>query len=278
MLSGTKLDGVALVVGAGAGIGRESAFSLAEAGARVVVFADMNEETAKSSSIESKQFATNTEYQTATFTMNVKDAKGVQDMVDFVVREFGRLDYCVNAAGVDNGVHRPLSETDIDSFDNIMYTNARGMLLCTRAQVAAMQKQDPRSFTSRSGTRDIGRGAIVNVCSANSFAGLPGKGSYTISKHACMAVTKMAGIDHTAEGIRCNAVCPAWVRTPLLDVELERNPEIRAMISAVSPLKRAAEGEEVADTIAYLLSPSATYISGSSVMIDAAITTTLRLF
>ena len=98
---------------------------------------------------------------------------------------------CLNQ--VDNGVHKPFSTTDIDSFDRIQNTNARGMFLCCRAQAAAMQKQTSLSFTSRTGTRDIGRGAIVNVCSANSFAGLPGKGSYTISKHACMAVTKMCG-------------------------------------------------------------------------------------
>lgn len=70
------------------------------------------------------------------------------------------------------------------------------MFLCCRAEAAAMRKQTSRSFTSRTGTRDIGRGAIVNVCSANSFAGLIGKGSYTVSKHACMAVTKMVGKLH----------------------------------------------------------------------------------
>lgn len=93
---------------------------------------------------------------------------------------------------VDNGVHAPLAETDIDNFDRIMNINARGNLVCVRAQVAAMLKQEPKTWTSRNGTRDIGRGAIVNIASANSYVGLPGKGSYTISKHAFMAITKMA--------------------------------------------------------------------------------------
>lgn len=84
----------------GSGIGREAAFSLAEAGAKVVVFADMNTETAKASSEESKKYARNQEYQTTIFEMNVQDDKSVQAMVDFVVKEFGRLDYAVNAAGV----------------------------------------------------------------------------------------------------------------------------------------------------------------------------------
>jgi NAD(P)-dependent dehydrogenase (short-subunit alcohol dehydrogenase family) len=86
-----------------------------------------------------------------------------------------------------------LADTDIENFDRIMNINTRGNLLCVRAQAAAMRNQNPTTWTIRNGTRDIGRGAIVNVASANSFAGLPGKGSYTISKHASMGITKMAG-------------------------------------------------------------------------------------
>ena len=73
-------------------------------------------------------------------------------------------------------------------------------------------------------------------------------------------------------------MCPTWVRTPLLDVEIEKNPQVRDMISAIVPIKRAAECEEVADTIAYLCSPAASYINGTSIVIDAAVTTTVRLF
>ncbi|CRG89952.1 hypothetical protein PISL3812_06992 [Talaromyces islandicus] len=254
MIFGTQLDGIALVVGSGRGIGQQCAFSLAEAGVKAVVFADMNEETAKASAEESKTYATH-KYSATTFKMNVVDEKSVQDMVDFTVKEFGRIDYCVNAAGVDNGVHAPLANIDIENYDRIMTINAKGMMLCVRAELQAMQKQSPKTFTSRNGTRDIGRGAIVNLASANSFAGLPGKGSYTISKHAIMGLTKMAGLDHSPEGIRCNAVCPTWVRTPLLDVELQKNPEVQGIINAMVPIKRAAECEEVAETVAFLCSP-----------------------
>lgn len=90
------------MIQSGSGIGREAAFSLAEAGAKVVVFADMNEETAKTSSEESKRYASNKDYQTTIFKMNVQDDKSVQDMVDYVVKEFGRIDYAVNAAGVSD--------------------------------------------------------------------------------------------------------------------------------------------------------------------------------
>jgi hypothetical protein len=93
---------------------------------------------------------------------------------------------------VDNGVHASLADTDIENFDRVMSINARGNLLCVRAEAAAMRKQTPKTWASRNGTRDIGRGVIINIASANSFAGLPGKGAYTISKHASMGITKMA--------------------------------------------------------------------------------------
>ncbi|KAI0389317.1 oxidoreductase, partial [Xylariaceae sp. FL0594] len=262
----------------GRGIGREAGFSLAEAGAAVIVFADKDEDTAKASSEESKKYASNKEYRTTIFQMNVQNEESVQAMVDFVVKEFGRLDYAVNAAGIDNGVPAPIAETDVNNFDAIMRINTRGNLLCVRAQAAAMLKQPSKTWSSRNGIRDIGRGAIVNLASANSFAGLPSKGSYTISKHALTGITKMAALDHTGKGVRVNAVCPTWVRTPLLDVEMSKNPEVQGQISAMVPIKRAAECEEVSDVIAFLCSPAASYINGASVLIDCAVTTTARLF
>lgn len=87
----------------------------------------------------------------------------------------------------------PVADTDIDNFDHVMNINAKGMMLCLRAETAAMRKQESRTYAGRTGNRDIGRGVIVNCASANSFAGLPGKMSYTVSKHAVMALTKMTG-------------------------------------------------------------------------------------
>lgn len=84
-------------------------------------------------------------------------------------------------------------------------------------------------------------------------------------------------MDHAREGIRCNSVCPTWVQTPLLDLELQKNPQVQAEISTVVPIKRAAKCEEVSDAIAFLCSPAASYINGTSLVIDCAVTTTIRL-
>ena len=177
-----------------------------------------------------------------------------------------------------------------------MNVNVKGILICNRAMSKAMAAQEPRTFKSRNGTRDIGRGSIVNVASANSYAGLPGKTAYVTSKHAVMGITKSAGtlpsfpvdsellddrfavaIDNTAHRVRVNAVCPSWVRTPMLEEEIRLNPSVPDAIKAACPFGRIAEPEEVADVIVFLCSPGASYVTGTGLIIDAGLTLTLHL-
>lgn len=97
------------------------------------------------------------------------------------------------AAQIDNDSHTPIFDTTIEEFDKVMNINARGVLTCTRAVSKAMLAQDSRHTTTRSGTRDLGRGSIVNLGSANSYAAIPGKVAYVASKHAVMGITKASG-------------------------------------------------------------------------------------
>lgn len=97
------------------------------------------------------------------------------------------------AAQIDSDSHTPISDSSIEDFDKVMNVNAKGVLTCTRAVSKAMLAQDSRQATTRSGTRDIGRGSIVNLGSANSYAAIPGKVAYVASKHAMMGITKTAG-------------------------------------------------------------------------------------
>lgn len=135
-------------------------------------------------------------------------------------------------------------------------------MTCTRAVSKVMLAQEPRSVKTRNGTRDIGRGSIVNIGSANSYAALPGKVAYMTSKHAMMGITKTAGessgrpiqvpyanrghlaLDCASKGVRVNAVCPSWLRTPMVEAECKKNPNLDGAIKASSPLSRAAELEE----------------------------------
>ena len=94
---------------------------------------------------------------------------------------------------IDNGVHEAIYDSSIDDYDNVMNVNAKGVLTCVRAVSKVMLGQESRSVTTRNGTRNIGRGSIVNLGSANSYAALPGKVAYVASKHAMMGITKTAG-------------------------------------------------------------------------------------
>ena len=106
------------------------------------------------------------------------------------------LIWTVSYTQIENLSYAPLADCSIEDYDKVMDINAKGTMLCVRAQLKAMKSQEPRSYTGRTGTRDIGRGAIVNIASAHAHVGLPGKMAYTTSKHAVIGITKMAGKFH----------------------------------------------------------------------------------
>ncbi|KAL9106438.1 MAG: hypothetical protein Q9227_008526 [Pyrenula ochraceoflavens] len=260
----------------GSGIGKETAFSFAQAGVRAIVFADISETNGTQAVEDTKKYASNSEYRGVFFKVDVADEAGVQEMVDFAVKEFGRIDYAVNGAGVDNGVYLPFAESVPEDYDHVMAVNAKGLMLCVQAEIKAMLAQESRQYTSRGGTRDIGRGSIINIASANSYAGLPGKMAYVVSKHAGMGITKMAALDHAKDGIRINSVCPTWVKTPMQEEELRKNPATLDLIQRMVPCKRVADPEEVADAIVFLASPASSYINGTGLMIDGGVTLSVK--
>ncbi|KAI1144239.1 NAD(P)-binding protein [Hypoxylon sp. FL0543] len=274
----TKLTlngGIALITGAASGIGKETAFAFAEAGAEGIVFADLNEKGAQEAAEESKKYATNEKFRALAIQVDIVEEDSVQSMVDATIREFGRIDYNVNSAGISNlsSAIAPHLKTDI--FSKTVDVNIKGMVFCVRAVTKAMAQQEPLTYTSRRhGTRSLGRGSIVNLGSANSYVVTPGMLSYATTKHAVMGITKSAAIDCFQSLIRVNAVCPAWVDTPMVQAGLQRVPKLGQFIQASSPLRRMATAEEVADYIVFLCSPSSTYINGTGLLVDAGLTVT----
>ena len=178
-----------------------------------------------------------------------------------------------------------------------MTINAKGVFLCLRAVAKAMQAQEPRSVQIRNRTKDIGRGSIVVIASANSYAPVPGKVAYISSKFATMGIVKSAGklvipsgfslwywkgnfdiaLENATLGVRINAVCPTWVRTPMFETECKKLPTTPDIVKAVCPLGRAAEPEEVADVISFLCSPGATYVTGTGLLVDGGMTLTVHM-
>lgn len=162
---------------------------------------------------------------------------------------------------------------DLDMFDESISINVRGAALFVRALIGAMLKQEPPTYAGRYGTRTLGRGSIVLLGSLNSPVPAPGMFSYTTGKHAILGIVKSAAVDALAlqSGIRVNAVCPGFVETPMLQDCIQVNPIIGQAIEHMSPLKRAASPDELADYIVFLSSPSDSFINGTALPIDAGL-------
>ncbi|EPE37166.1 NAD(P)-binding Rossmann-fold containing protein [Glarea lozoyensis ATCC 20868] len=277
-MSSISTSGVALITGAAAGIGEETGYAFAQAGALGVVFADIHCKLAAENAEKSKAYATNTQYRALSIKVDTTDPISVQEMVDFTVREFGRLDYNVNSAGLGASSLAPTADVDINNFDAILNVNTRGVMLCVRAVSKFMISQEPRTHTGRHGKqRSLGRGCIVNLGSVASFSAGRGMMAYVASKHAVMGITKVAAFDNAKHEIRVNAVCPTWVETPMLDRGLKRWPALGESIKTKTPLGRAADPEEVANVVVYLCSPSSSYINGTGIMIDSGMSVTAHL-
>ncbi|CAI6089552.1 unnamed protein product [Clonostachys chloroleuca] len=261
---------------AAAGIGKETAFAFAEAGVQGVAFADINGQGAQQAAEESKKYAINAEYKTLVVNVDMANENVVQEMIDKTVKEFGRIDYAVNSAGMGNLSGAIVPNLKLDIFNKTIDTNVKGAVYFVRAITDIMATQDNITHTSsgRHGnvTRSLGRGSIVLLGSVSSYVAGPGMLNYTASKHAIMGITKATATDCSKIHIRVNAVCPSWVDTPMNHATLKRAPQMAQMIQALSPLKRVAAVDEVADYIIFLCSPSASYINGTGLTIDAGMT------
>ncbi|KAI0172144.1 NAD(P)-binding protein [Hypoxylon sp. FL1284] len=268
-----RTDGFAIVVGATGGIGREVAFTIAEAGAKGILLADLDIEAVAKVADQCKTLASNPDCRCISTAVNVTDAASVDAMVNLAKAKFGRVDYCINSFGVDVAVYVPFDETDPDDYDRVLGINTKGIFLVTRAVAKVMKAQEPVSVDlGRHGPRDVGRGSIVNVSSAMALVAVSGKVPYTTSKHAITGVTKAAAMDFKASGIRINQVCPIWVRTPMFEEECRRIPQTPEFVEKLSPLKRAIEPDEVASACLYLCSPATVYLNGVTVTMDSGMT------
>lgn len=243
---------IALVTGAGAGIGRATALKFAEEGAKVVV-----------SDIEVDGGAETTELirkagGEATFIKaDVSKAADVDAMVAHAVATYGRLDCACNNAGIE-GLMMPIVEQTEENFDRIISVNLRGVFLCLRAEIAAMLKS--------------GGGSIVNLSSVAGLIGFPGLSPYVASKHGVNGLTKNAALEYAKQGIRVNSICPGGIDTRMLGSLAEQatggSASASEMMAPLHPLGRIGTGEEVADLIVWLCSPRASFVTGAHVPVD----------
>ena len=180
---------------AGSGIGRGAANALALAGATAIIFADIDLASAQHAAESSRAHATDPSYTPLALHLDVTSPGSVDAAVQTTVARFARIDYLVNSAGVDVHAYARTPDLDAAEYARVMDVNVKGALLVSQAVVRVMQSQTPRTFTLPvSGERrELARGSIVNVASALGYLALPGKGAYTVSKHAAIGLTKQMG-------------------------------------------------------------------------------------
>jgi NAD(P)-dependent dehydrogenase (short-subunit alcohol dehydrogenase family) len=237
---------VAVVTGAGSGIGEACATLMAARGAKVLV-ADIEAEHA-----ESVAKAITAEGGVAlAASVDVTDPAAVEAMVATAVDELGGLDVAVNNAGI-GGPSAPTGDYPVDGWRTVISVNLDGVFYCTREEIRAM--------------RERGGGSIVNMASILGSVGFANSAAYVSAKHGVVGLTKNAALEHAADGIRVNAVGPGFIRTPL--VEASMDAEALAFLEGLHALGRLGTSEEVAELVAWLASDAASFVSGSYYPVD----------
>jgi NAD(P)-dependent dehydrogenase (short-subunit alcohol dehydrogenase family) len=242
---------VALVTGGASGLGRGSAIALSKEGAKVVV-ADV----AASEAEATVQAITAAGGQAIFVKADVTKSSEVEAMVQSTLKAFGRLDFALNNAGID-GVRARTADYPEEVWHQVINVNLTGVFLCMKSELAVMVKQ--------------GSGVIVNMSSVAGVTGFPGHAAYTASKHGVIGLTKTAAMDYAKVGIRINAICPAYTRTPMLDRMLGQHPALEAKLISRVPLRRLGTTAEIAQAAIYLFYDAAAFITGHSLVMDGGI-------
>ncbi|KAH9894726.1 NAD(P)-binding protein [Xylariomycetidae sp. FL2044] len=271
------ITGYAFVAGGGSGIGRACCIAFARDGAAGVLVTDLNLDAAQAVASECKAAATNPIFRTEAIHANVTVEQSVRGATVHAVQSFGRVDYCVNCAGVGVQYAREVADVDVKEFDRFMAVNVIGTLLVTSIASAIMRSQEPFAVISTCGGRGVTRGTIVNLGSAASYIASPQIVQYTASKYAVLGITKNAALDNVKHGIRVNCVCPTWVDTLMVQRALESIEELGSFIEGAVLMGRLATPEEISDTVIFLCSPRSSYITGIGFIVDGGTTLTAHV-
>ena len=243
---------VALVTGAASGMGLATAQAFAEAVAAVAL-ADFREDIVNA---EAGKLAA-AGHKAVGIRCDVSDDAQVEQMVDRIVSEFGRLDGAFNNAGVMARI-APTADSSREEWDRVIGINLRGVWSSMKYELRQMQRQ--------------GSGAIVNNASVGALTGNPGIASYIASKHGVVGLTRTAALEYIQYGIRVNAVNPGLIDTQIARDVVSCDEQAYDEIAKNVPIRRAGRPEEIASAVLWLCSPGASYVLGHALTVDGGMT------
>lgn len=241
---------VALVTGGSSGIGRATALAFAREGARVVIASRRKSKGDEVVRAVQKQGGEATWIQA-----DVTDAAHVRSLINGAVAAYGGLDYAFNNGG-SGGKGRPTADMDEADWDATIDGYLKSVWLCMKYELLEMRKR--------------GAGVIVNNSSVDGLRGypFPSGAAYSAAKHGVIGLTKSAALEYASRGIRINAICPGWIRTPPVEGWMNRDPEVARQIIAQEPIGRLGTPEEIAETVIWLCSERASFFVGATLAVD----------
>jgi NAD(P)-dependent dehydrogenase (short-subunit alcohol dehydrogenase family) len=239
---------VAVVTGAGSGIGRAIAVLLAQRGTNVIV-ADIDEGAARATAHQIGERA-------APCRVDVAADASVGALVEFAVTRFGGLDWAVNNAGISPAA-KPFTDHTLEEWQRVIDVNLTGVFLCLQHELRQMVLQ--------------GRGgSIVNIASGAGLVAAPGQPQYTAAKHGVLGLTKQAAQEFARAGVRVNAVLPGQTETAPMLAYLDAQPGLAERLAKTIPMGRMGTPAEVAQAVVWLCSDESSYVSGASLLVDGA--------
>ncbi len=241
-----------LITGALTGIGRATALAFATEGYNIVI-SGRRVEAGQQLANELRNKGVEAEFVQADVTVETQVASLIAD----TIKRFGRLDVAVNNAGAEGELGPITSQTEVN-YRATFETNVLGVLLSLKHELSAMQAQ--------------GSGSIINLSSIAGQVGMAGASVYVASKHAVEGLTKSAALEVAASGIRVNAVAPGPVETAMLDRFTGGNADAKSGLISTIPAQRGAQPEEIAQTILFLASDKARFLTGQSIAVDGGYT------
>jgi NAD(P)-dependent dehydrogenase (short-subunit alcohol dehydrogenase family) len=248
-MAGILAGKVALITGAGSGIGRATAKIFAREGAKLLI-ADIVEDAGN----ETLGIIKDSGASAIFMKVDVSQENAAEAMVAKVVETYGRLDCAFNNAGIE-GEGAVTHKCTTANWNRVIAINLTGVWLCMKAEIDQMLKQG-------------GGGAVVNTSSMAGLVGSAGGPAYVAAKHGVAGLTKTAALEYGRHGIRVNAVCPGPIRTPMMQRIMRGSAEAEQRFIRSEPLKRFGEPSEIGEAVAWLCSDQASYVTGLPMPVD----------